>query len=69
MKYIELNAFLNINGIASSGGNAKHIIRNEEIKVNGVIETRNKKKLNDGDKVEYQDQVLIVKEEICKKEI
>lgn len=69
MKYIELNAFLNINGIASSGGNAKYIIRNEEIKVNNKIETRNKKKLTSGDKIEYQDQILIVKEEDCKKEI
>jgi len=69
MKYIELNAFLNINKIASSGGNAKYIIRNNEIKVNGVVETRNKKKLFDGDKVEYKSEILIVKEEICKKEI
>jgi len=66
--YIELNTFLNIKGIATSGGNAKYIIRNEEIKVNDKIETRNKNKLFPGYKVQYKNQILEVKKEDCQKE-
>lgn len=68
MKYIELNAFLKINNIARSGGDAKHFIRGENVKVNGIIETRNKKKLVAGDVVEIKDQKFIVEEEVCIKE-
>jgi ribosome-associated protein len=53
IKSIELNVFLNKIGIAATGGKAKQIIRSGEIKVNGEIETRNKKKLHEGDIVEY----------------
>lgn len=68
MKYVELNAFLKINGIARSGGDAKHFIRNENVKVNGIIETRNKKKLVAGDVVETSDKKLVVEKEVCIKE-
>ncbi|MBW2998125.1 RNA-binding S4 domain-containing protein [Candidatus Woesearchaeota archaeon] len=66
-KYIELNTFLNIKGIATSGGNAKHIIRNEEVKVNGNVETRNKRKLFASDVIEYDSETFEVLEEECKK--
>lgn len=59
-KYIELNTYLKIKGLASSGGEAKHKIRNEEVKVNGEIETRNKKKLFGGEKIEVNDKVFVV---------
>ena len=65
-KSIELNAFLKINGIANTGGTAKRIIRAEAIKVNGEIETRNKRKLNVGDVVEYLDKKFEVKEGMIK---
>ena len=39
MKYIELNAFLKVKGIASSGGEAKQMIRAETVKVNGEVDT------------------------------
>ncbi len=67
MKYIELNAFLKINRIASTGGEAKLIIRNEEVKVNGEIETRNKRKLHEGDKVEIDGEIFVVEEKVCLK--
>ncbi len=67
MKYIELNAFLKINRIANTGGEAKIIIRNEEIKVNGEIETRNKRKLHEGDKVEIEGETFVVEEKVCLK--
>ncbi len=43
--FIELNAFLKIIGKASTGGQAKTLIRSGVILVNGTVETRNKKKL------------------------
>ena len=52
-KYIELNAFLRVNGIAGTGGKAKLIIRAGSVMVNGEAETRNKRKLHAGDVVGY----------------
>jgi ribosome-associated protein len=59
-KYIELNTFLKINNIASTGGQAKTIIRNGEILLNGNVETRNKKKLYTGDTVTYNSKKFVV---------
>lgn len=52
--YIELNAFLKINNLATTGGQAKLLIRSGAVLVNGQVETRNKRKLKQGDTVEYQ---------------
>ena len=53
-RHIELNTFLRVAmKIAASGGEAKHIIRSESVRVNGEVETRNKRKLHAGDVVEY----------------
>ena len=52
-KYIELNNFLKIKGIADTGGKVKFIIRAGSVKVNGETETRNKRKPHAGDVVEY----------------
>jgi ribosome-associated protein YbcJ (S4-like RNA binding protein) len=59
-KYIELNTFLKIQGIAPTGGQVKVIIRSEAVLVNGAVETRNKRKLHAGDKVKYNDKEYIV---------
>lgn len=61
-KYIELNTYLKLKGVANSGGAAKQIIRSEKLKVNGEIETRNKRKLHAGDKIEVNGKVLTVEE-------
>lgn len=61
--YIELNTFLKIHNMAGSGGEAKQIIRSEKVKVNGEVETRNKRKLRAGDKIEVDGKVFILKEE------
>ena len=52
--HIELNAFIKSLGLASSGGQAKHFIRDGNVKINGTVETRNKKKLYSGDVVEIE---------------
>lgn len=60
MEYIELNAFLKKKGLASSGGQAKNIIRSGVVKVNGEVDTRNKKKLFQNDIVEIDNKSLKV---------
>jgi len=63
---IELNTFLGKIGITTTGGKAKNIIRSGEIKVNGEIETRNKRKLHKGDIVEYQGKTHMVDEKLLR---
>jgi ribosome-associated protein len=60
-KYIELNTFIKMNGLAATGGQAKILIRSEKISLNGTLEVRNKKKLYDGDVVEYDGKKYVVK--------
>ena len=52
-KHIELNTFLRIIGVEGTGGQIKLVIRSGSVKVNGEIETRNKRKLRGGEVVEY----------------
>ena len=63
-KYIELNAFLKLKNIATTGGQAKILIRSGNIKVNGNVETRNKKKLIANDVVNYGDSEYIITSDI-----
>ncbi|HEY9777765.1 MAG TPA: RNA-binding S4 domain-containing protein [Planktothrix sp.] len=49
---IQLDQFLKLNGLVQSGGEAKHIIQSGEVKVNGELETRRKRKLHNGDQVQ-----------------
>ena len=65
-KFVELNVFLGKIGMAATGGQAKMIIRSGEVKVNGELETRNKRKLHAGDLVEYLGKKYIVNEELLR---
>lgn len=49
---IKLEQFLKWADIVLSGGEAKRIIKDEKVKVNGVIDTRRGFKLKDGDIIE-----------------
>ena len=62
-KYIELNVFIRIIGLANTGGSAKLIIISGVVIVNGAVETRNKKKLYAGDVAEYLGKSYAVREE------
>ena len=53
---IKLDAFLKWAGIASQGSEAKFYIKNEEVKLNGVVETQRGKKLVKGDVVEFNNE-------------
>lgn len=50
--YIQLDQFLKLMNVVSSGGEAKHMIKEGVIKVNGDLETRRGRKLRQGDLVE-----------------
>lgn len=65
-KYIELNAFLKLKGFAGTGGKAKLLIRDGHARVNGAIETRNKRKLYAGDKVSIDGKDFTVEKGILK---
>ncbi len=59
--FIPLNKLLQIVGIAQTGGHAKIIIKNNEVSVNGVIETRIRKKLVIADQIIIDDYLIIIK--------
>lgn len=50
-----LDQFLKLAGIAGTGGQAKVLIQSGEVKVNGILETRRRRKLQPIDTVEFQD--------------
>ena len=57
---ITLDQFLKQSGIVGSGGQAKILIQEGEVRLNGVVETRRGKKLSPGDIVTLGDEVLRV---------
>lgn len=50
--HIRLDQFLQLTGIVGTGGQAKRLIQNGEVRVNGEIETRRRRQLQAGDTVE-----------------
>lgn len=51
---IDLQDFLKLRGLVETGGEAKFRVQGGEVRLNGEIETRRRKKLRRGDVVEYQ---------------
>ena len=60
--YIRLDAALKLSDLVQSGGHAKTVILNEEVKVNGEVCTMRGKKLRAGDTVEFAGQTLLVEQ-------
>ena len=50
---IRLDQFLKLHGIAGSGGQAKLLIQDGAVLVNGTQETRRRRKLADGDVIHF----------------
>ena len=61
---LRLDQFLKLNLITETGGQAKLIIQSGEVKVNGEIETRRRRKLAVGDVVEAGGKRLLVKDAV-----
>lgn len=57
-EYIKLGQALKAAGIAENGVDAKFIIQDGLVKVNGTVETQRGKKLTDGDIVSFQGQEI-----------
>jgi ribosome-associated protein len=50
---VELYKILKFEGLASSGGEAKLVIADGQVKVNGVVELRKRNKIVSGDIIEF----------------
>ncbi len=57
---IELCQFLKFGGLTESGGEAKQAIADGRVSLNGVVETRKRKKLAAGDQVTFRGETLLV---------
>lgn len=59
-EYIKLQDLMKFCGLVGTGGEAKIVIQNGEVKVNGEVCTMRGKKLRAGDKVEFDGTEIIV---------
>jgi len=57
---IELYKILKFENMVESGGQAKHVIAEGHVMVNGVVETRKRKKIFSGDVVEFGNEKIRV---------
>ncbi|MBO4893417.1 MAG: RNA-binding S4 domain-containing protein [Clostridia bacterium] len=55
--FIKLDSFLKMCDAVQTGGHAKIVIQDEEVRVNGEICTQRGKKLRKGDSVEYNNTI------------
>ena len=60
-EYIKLGQAMKLAGFVSSGIEAKIVIQDGEVKVNGEVDTRRGKKLIPGDEFEFEGQTVKVK--------
>lgn len=59
---LRLDQFLKLCGVVETGGQAKQLIQDGEVLLNGEVETRRRKKLSIDDVIQIADGVLPVKE-------
>ena len=52
---VELYKVLKFEGLVASGGEAKHVIGNGLVQLNGQVETRKRKKVVAGDVIEFNE--------------
>lgn len=62
-EFIELDNFLKVMGLVSSGADAKSLILEGAVKVNGVVETRIRRKLHTSDNVEIGENKIFIRKE------
>jgi ribosome-associated protein len=65
MSVIQLDQFLKLQGIVGTGGQAKMLIQGGEVRVNGEMETRRRRKLQLGDVVEVGDELIVLEDVYC----
>lgn len=59
--YIKLDSFLKWMGLVGTGGEAKNLIQDGYVLVNGEVETRRGRKLREGDLVAIDDKQVEVR--------
>ena len=57
---IRLAQLLKLANVVQDGAEAKYRITHEEVRVNGVVETRRGRKLQNGDRVEFAGEIFEV---------
>lgn len=59
-EFIKLDSLLKFAGLCDTGGEAKEVVQNGNVKYNGETCTMRGKKVRSGDKVEYNGVTIIV---------
>ncbi|MDE6363115.1 MAG: RNA-binding S4 domain-containing protein [Lachnospiraceae bacterium] len=59
--YIKLGQALKLAGLVESGVDAKYVIQNEQVKVNGQVETQRGKKLIENDEVCFEGNTFVIR--------
>ncbi len=62
-EYIELMKLLKFMGLTDTGGESKIRIDNGEVKINGEVDLRRRRKCRAGDKIEFAGQTIVIKEQ------
>ena len=60
---VQLFKLLKFEGLVASGGEAKSVIAEGLVQVNGEVETRKRKQMNAGDTFEFADQLFVLARE------
>lgn len=61
--FIRLDSALKFAGALGTGGQAKMVIQDGLVKVNGDVCTQRGKKLRNGDKIEFEENKFVIKNE------
>ncbi|MBQ3416565.1 MAG: RNA-binding S4 domain-containing protein [Ruminococcus sp.] len=61
-EYIKLDSLMKFSGLCATGGEAKYLIQNGEVWLNGEVCTQRGKKIRPGDCVTYQGRTVEVEE-------
>lgn len=59
--FIRLDSLMKLSDLVTTGGHAKIVIQNGEVKVNGEVCTMRGKKMRNGDFLEFEDKRIVVK--------
>lgn len=63
---VELYKILKFEGLAGTGGEAKLVISEGQVRVNGLVETRKRKKIVAGDTIEFGQEIIRIQ---CSKQV
>jgi ribosome-associated protein len=58
---VELHKILKFEGLVASGGEAKSVIADGQVLLNGTVETRKRKKIISGDIIEFGQEKILIK--------